>query len=158
MVVKPCVESELYSVSDTGEVYSRTSNLLKPWIINSGYKVVTFCVDYVKVNYTVHSLVASAFLGPRPPGMIIDHKDSNRLNNCVDNLQYISHAHNNHKSLVVRTSTGYKHITKTPANTWRVQISRGGIHHRKAFKSLSDAIIHRDNWLAQSPETVVSSD
>lgn len=42
----------------------------------------------------VHVLVAEAFLGSRPDGKKVDHKDGSRNNCCKDNLQYISHSEN----------------------------------------------------------------
>lgn len=42
----------------------------------------------------VHRLVAETFLGDRPDGMEINHKDGNKLNNNVSNLEYISHKDN----------------------------------------------------------------
>lgn len=39
-------------------------------------------------KYTVHTLVALAFLGPRPEGMQVAHADGNRLNARLDNLRY----------------------------------------------------------------------
>ena len=43
-----------------------------------------------KREMTLHGLVAETFLGPRELGMVVDHKDANKLNNCVDNLLPIS--------------------------------------------------------------------
>ena len=37
---------------------------------------------------TLHSVIASAFLGPRPNGMVVCHNDGNRDNNRADNLRY----------------------------------------------------------------------
>lgn len=43
----------------------------------------------------VHRLVAYAFLGkPENDEMTVNHKDGNRLNNCVDNLEWLSRADN----------------------------------------------------------------
>lgn len=38
----------------------------------------------------VHTLVASAFLGPRPSGMEVDHIDGDPKNNAATNLQYLT--------------------------------------------------------------------
>lgn len=43
---------------------------------------------------TVHSLVAQAFLGDRPKGMVIDHIDGNRFNNHYTNLRYCTQKEN----------------------------------------------------------------
>lgn len=37
----------------------------------------------------IHQLVALAFLGPRPQGYEVHHKDHDRANNRLDNLEYI---------------------------------------------------------------------
>jgi hypothetical protein len=42
----------------------------------------------------VHSLVAAAFLGPRPEGLHINHKDGNRENPKPSNLEYITQKEN----------------------------------------------------------------
>lgn len=43
---------------------------------------------------TVHSLVAEAFLGPRPKKHDIMHLDGDRSNNCVENLMYGTRSEN----------------------------------------------------------------
>ncbi len=40
-------------------------------------------------SFLVHRLVAEAFIGPRPLGMQIDHKDGLRTNNAASNLEYV---------------------------------------------------------------------
>lgn len=41
-----------------------------------------------KITRTVHSLVADAFLGPRPVGMEVCHNDGNKANPILSNLRY----------------------------------------------------------------------
>jgi len=43
-----------------------------------------------KKIYRCHKLVAAAFLGPCPEGMIVSHSDDNKQNNRADNLEYMS--------------------------------------------------------------------
>jgi|SRR5215471_3098851 len=39
---------------------------------------------------SIHTLVAAAFLGPRPHGMTVNHKDGDKTNNRLENLEYLS--------------------------------------------------------------------
>jgi len=47
-----------------------------------------------KSSVTVHSLVAGAFLGPRPEGMVVNHRDGNKLNNKPSNLEWVTQKEN----------------------------------------------------------------
>lgn len=47
------------------------------------------------VRTTVHRLVALAFLGERPEGMVIDHIDRDKMNNHISNLRYCTQSENN---------------------------------------------------------------
>lgn len=42
----------------------------------------------------VHVLVAGAFIGPRPPGLEVNHKDGDKTNNSSSNLEYVTHGDN----------------------------------------------------------------
>lgn len=46
-------------------------------------------------SYLIHRLVAQEFLGfPKDKSMTVNHKDGNRLNNKLDNLEWLSLANN----------------------------------------------------------------
>lgn len=91
-----------YAVSDDGLVKNRISDqLLKlqdQWYPNAktAYKRVhlfnTKSKKYHK--HSVHSLVAEAFIGPRPRGHQVNHKDLNRGHNHVSNLEYVTPSRN----------------------------------------------------------------
>lgn len=62
-----------------------------------------------KRSVLVSKLVAEAFLGPRPPGKEVNHKDLNRANNVVENLEYITHSENQlHSTRLTRARCGEK--------------------------------------------------
>ena len=87
----------LYQVSNIGRVksfYSLGERLLTPSSNKSGYMYVVLTKDGVRKSCKVHTLVARAFL-PNPENKpVVHHKDSNRSNNRVENLQWVTHQEN----------------------------------------------------------------
>ena len=80
-----------YSVTKEGEIFSHISNkYLKQRKDHGGYFGVSLYLGKKQYSRTVHSLVALAFLGPRPENLVVDHIDGDRSNNSADNLQYIT--------------------------------------------------------------------
>lgn len=49
-----------------------------------------------------HFLVAGAWYGPRPEGMVIDHLNGNILDWSADNLEYVTPAENNKRAKLLR--------------------------------------------------------
>lgn len=85
-----------YLINNYGEVFSvKTQKALK-WNTATGYPRVNLDGKY----YTVHQLVAFNFIGPRPDGMLVCHKDDNTMNNYVGNLYYGTPKDNTHDKLV----------------------------------------------------------
>ncbi len=82
-------------ISSKGRVISLIQDReITPFVSNRGYKRVALCFDSKQKAVSVHRLVAEAFI-PNPNGYTdVDHIDGNKLNNNVDNLQWISRAEN----------------------------------------------------------------
>lgn len=102
-----------YRVSTLGRVkcvdYRGTGKerILKPHIGGVGYYIIG--IDGKTMN--VHRLVLESFI-PRPKNKpCIDHKDTNRLNNRLDNLRYCTHKENQNNTLT------RKHLSENAA--WR---------------------------------------
>lgn len=88
----------IYKVSNTGEVYSMSQNkIMSPSINKHGYKQVHLYKDGIATTITVHRLVAAAFIPNSNPEKfdIINHKDENKGNNHVDNLEWCDYHYNN---------------------------------------------------------------
>ena len=87
----------LYEVSDQGRVRSLKFNktrILKAGGPRSGYLRVILCKNGICKNMRVHRLVASAFI-PNPNNLeTVNHKDENKWNNNVSNLEWMSQADN----------------------------------------------------------------
>lgn len=101
---------EQYEVSNSGRVRSKdrvikqrghkneyqrvmSGHILKARLQNNGYLLVWLSNGGKKKAMTIHRLVASAFLGFQQ-GMGINHKDGNKKNNNINNLEWVSRSEN----------------------------------------------------------------
>ena len=96
----------LYEVSDLGNV--RVSRVGSPFFMkcksiqknNKGYLTVLLSDGKgVQKRRTIHRIVAEAFLDNAEHYPQINHKDENKTNNCVDNLEWCSQSYNVNYSL-----------------------------------------------------------
>ena len=83
----------IYQVSSYGRVKSFKKNkvkILKPQMHYKGYKFVTLHKNGIGEKCKVHRLVAKAFI-PNPNNYpVVNHKDENKSNNNVENLEWCS--------------------------------------------------------------------
>ena len=98
---RPVVEYEgLYMVSNWGRVKSMNYNhsgkekILKPGKDKNGYLKVGLCKNGKVKTFYVHKLVAEAFLLNPNNLPCINHKDENKQNNSVNNLEWCSYSYN----------------------------------------------------------------
>lgn len=70
----------------------RNGKVLKPSINYDGYKHVVLSKDSIRKSFDVHRLVAETFIDKTD--VIVNHKDGNKLNNNVENLEWMSHQSN----------------------------------------------------------------
>lgn len=93
---KPIPNFSWYLVSNTGQIFDMAENkLVKQYNHASGYKLVRVMNDSGKVeNVGVHRLVYQAFYGIYPKHLEINHKDEDKSNNNVENLEAITHIEN----------------------------------------------------------------
>ena len=86
---------DLYHISDCGKLKRikggrRTfaGKILRPYKNKRGYLTASLSRDDINTQTFIHTLVAQAFIGDRPKGMGINHKDANKTNNHITNLEY----------------------------------------------------------------------
>lgn len=87
----------LYQVSNFGRVksfYGIGENLLTPSANKSGYQYVVLTKNKVRKSCKVHTLVACAFLVNLENKPAVHHRDGNRSNNRVDNLEWVTYREN----------------------------------------------------------------
>ena len=89
-----------YEVNQFGEIRRKIrKKILKPRI-NNGYQYVNFKINGKNINFSVHRIVANAFI-PNPNGYTeVNHKNYNKSNNCVDNLERVSSSQNKYHAFL----------------------------------------------------------
>lgn len=91
----------LYQVSNLGRVKSlgndksRKEKILRPGIRGNGYLLVILWKNGKRKNYLVHRLVSETFLDNPDNLPCVNHRDENKQNNCVSNLEFCTYQYNN---------------------------------------------------------------
>ena len=80
--------------ANNGGEYTRTELILTPMISSKGYQRVSLCKGRFLRIASVHRLVAEAFIPNEANLPQINHKDENKLNNHVDNLEWCDNRYN----------------------------------------------------------------
>lgn len=90
-----------YQISNKGRVKSLKHNhtkkgkILIPFKSNNNYLSINLYKNNKLKTYLIHRLVAEAFL-PNPDNLpVVNHKDENKLNNNVENLEWCTYYYNN---------------------------------------------------------------
>jgi hypothetical protein len=90
-----------YEISSTGRLRrinpyrpNQANKIRKPQIARNGYVVYMLSVDNCLCLRSAHRMVADAFLGPIPEGMQVNHKDGDKGNPRVENLEIVTNSEN----------------------------------------------------------------
>jgi hypothetical protein len=147
----------LYIVSD----YGRCARLMKLAPHKGGYWKIGLRNDRQGITTTIHSLVASAFLGECPHGHEVNHIDGDKGNNRLQNLEYLSKGkHQKHSKTYGLNAHGER--VNTAKLTWndvaqiREQYAAGGVSYQTLAKqyevsksAIANIILHR-TWNERS--------
>ena len=87
--------NENYKVSNIGRIYSVRKDVIMTNKLNhDGYMRIQL-YNKGKCEYvSIHRLVAEEFIGNIPVGYVINHKDLDKSNNRVDNLEIVTQSEN----------------------------------------------------------------
>lgn len=85
-----------YDVLPNGQILNKRWNrYLKPQLNNKGYSRVQLCGKF----YFVHRLVAEKYI-PNPNNLPqVNHKDGDKTNNSVENLEWVSNQENRNHAI-----------------------------------------------------------
>jgi len=99
-----------YEVSSLGRIRrvgrarsARVGRILAGGVTWNGYRFFTASCHCERTNVYVHIAVAQAFLGPRPSGRVVNHKNGVKLDCRVANLEYITQSENIKHALALGT-------------------------------------------------------
>ena len=114
---------QLYQISNFGTVKSLSNNkikkekILKQVKTTNGYLFVNLCKNGKRKFYQIHRLVAQAFL-PNPENKpCIDHINTNKTDNRVCNLRWVTAKENMNNPLSIdklKNKLGIKHHNSKP--------------------------------------------
>lgn len=148
-----------YKASSDGKIISYKrgkSKELKTYVKTQGYLYVALSKDGKKHYLRLHRVIANTFI-PNPEGLPeVNHKDEDKTNNRVNNLEWCT-SHDNKiygtrrdriakkvsdPTIQRRNNTsGRKGVTKTPYNTWVVYFNR---KYLGTFKTFDEAVKVRE--------------
>ena len=147
----------IYQISNFGNVRSFNNNksrILKQRKASNGYLYVNLCMGGKYKSFRVHRLVALEFIGYSD--LTVNHKDGNKTNNNIDNLEWMSFKKNyEHAKINGLLASGenngrhkllwsdveqirQKYLTK---KSFRYIAKEYGVS-----KSVISKIIHNKNW------------
>lgn len=92
--------ANIYGLSRSNDIrYKNKKWLLKQYKDNNGYMYVTLSLNKKRKVFKVHKLMAITFLNNIDNKKCVNHIDSNRENNNIENLEWITHKENTQHAL-----------------------------------------------------------
>lgn len=138
----------LYQISNLGNLISIKHNYIKPIITykNQRYLRNNLWKNGKCKTFSIHRLVAEAFL-PNPNNLpVVNHKDGNKLNNNVKNLEWCTQSHNVKESYrlgLQKISTPPMKENYTPWNKGK-KMSRDYISKNYSTKKVNQYTLNND--------------
>ena len=121
----------LYQVSNLGRVKNNKGLIRKPRLYKDGYFDITLSKNNKKRTKRINRLVSLAFI-PNPNNYpMVNHKDENKLNNRLSNLEWCTNKYN------INYGTHNERMAETLSKSIIMCDKQG--NELKEFKSLLDA-------------------
>lgn len=122
-----------YEINTKGQIRNSNKHILSQSISNNGYYRVHLCKNGKAKWYAVHRLVAETFI-PNPLHLPeVNHKDENKLNNNVENLEWCDSKYN------VNYGTRNKRMSKTKTNNKQLSLQVKCIETNIIYPSIMEA-------------------
>jgi len=101
---------DIYEVSNKGRI--RRGSFIRKQVLSNGYFRTNLSKNNKLKSFYIHILVAETFISNIPENFVVNHKDGNKLNNNLDNLEIISQQENvvhAYKNNLINTRRGSAH-------------------------------------------------
>ena len=126
-----------FNVDTNGNIYNKNGEVAKQHISSSGYQCITSDKCYL-----IHRVVATAFI-PNPDNKPqVNHKDGNKLNNNINNLEWMTKSENEIHSVRIlgnkRNVEGLRANWENPIHRKKVDLYSMGMTFIKTFDSCTD--------------------
>lgn len=130
----------IYSVSNYGRVRNNLTNkIMKGKITDTGYREYCLTIGGRKASYFAHRLVWEVWQNEKPN--VIRHKDGNKLNNCLHNLQNVTYQQN---AIYVAKAHKYKKTAQYDSQGNLVRVYENNVDAARAMhvrpQSIQNAI------------------
>jgi hypothetical protein len=107
-----------YDVSNFSNIRNNKSGKILKQLVKCGYYHISLVNEFNKKTFTVHRLIALAFIENPENKSDVNHKDKNKLNNNISNLEWMTRKENNiHRceGLIITTNKN-KPVLRIDAN------------------------------------------
>lgn len=88
------IEGFEYLISSEGRVKKSNGKLMSPWKLRQGYLQVGLSRNSKRHKFLVHRLVADAFIDKIEDKNIVNHKNLDKADNRVCNLEWVTSTEN----------------------------------------------------------------
>jgi len=97
-----------YEVTTDGMVYRKDKKEpLHGFDDDRGYDCVDLMNNSERCRAKIHLIVAHTFMGNQKPGYVVEHKDGNKKNNKLSNLEYTSQQENVKRAQILIRNMDY---------------------------------------------------
>nr|QBK85341.1 MAG: HNH endonuclease [Iridovirus LCIVAC01] len=118
-----------YEISNLGRVRNKNEYIMKNQITKTEYEYITLYIQLKRKKYFIHRLVTIAFISNSQNFPFVNHKDRNKRNNRVTNLEWVNNSMN------------AKHCVETGRDQYKRAVRQYDLQHNfiKEFSSIREA-------------------